>query len=456
MSYEISPLDGRYAGRLGHLGRFFSEFALMRYRCKVELLYLNALQGGPFPELTPEETARVDDALAEFSDEDYRGNKKVEKTTNHDVKACELFLAEKLGLRHPEMIHFGLTSEDVNNLAYSLLLKDFVAEEQVGAVELLARQLLALALDWKGIPFPASTHGQPASPTTAGKEVAVFLSRLVRQLSKLKKFRFAGKLNGATGNFSALRAAVPECDWIRFSIDFVASLGLEANPVTTQIEDHDRWCEYFDLVRRINSIVLDLDTDAWEYISRGYLVQRPAAGEVGSSTMPHKVNPINFENSEGNLALSNSLLHTLSDRLSGSRMQRDLSDSTVERNMGVALAHSMLALGETVAGLKKVKLDEDACLTAIRTNPGLLAEPFQTILRTAGMPDAYDRLKELTRGRQVTVADFHALADSLDLPGHLRERLRSQDACSYLGEAERLTELGIAAALTELDPTEEV
>ncbi len=455
MSLEISPLDGRYAGRLAHLGQFFSEFALMRYRCKVELLYLKALQGGPFPELNHEEIRRIDDALADFSEQDYRAIKQEEKITNHDVKACELFLAGKLHLAHPEMIHFGLTSEDVNNLAYSLLLKDFVASEQLVAIEQLARELLGLALNWKGIPFPAHTHGQPASPTTAGKEVAVFLTRLVRQLSKLKSFRFTGKLNGATGNLSAMVAAAPNIDWLNFSIDFVESLGLDANPVTTQIEDHDRWCEYFDIIRRINNIVLDLNTDVWEYISRGYLVQKPKVGEVGSSTMPHKVNPINFENSEGNLALSNSLLHTLSDRLSGSRMQRDLSDSTVERNIGVALAHSMLAIGETVAGLGKVSLNREACLSAIHSNPGLLAEPFQSVLRTAGMPDAYDRLKELTRGRQPSMADFHTLADALDLQPDVRKRLKELDAGTYLGDAERLTELGVAAALTVLDSTED-
>lgn len=455
MSYEISPLDGRYAGRLAHLGSYFSEFALMRYRCRVELLYLKALQGGPFPELSVEEIGRIDDALANFSDEDYRKIKQVERTTNHDVKACELFLADHLRLRHPEMIHFGLTSEDVNNLAYSLLLKDFVADEQLAAVETLARELLSLALTWKEVPFPAHTHGQPASPTTAGKEISVFLFRLVRQLKQLSELRFTGKFNGATGNLSAMVAAAPDIDWLAFTIDFVESLGLEANPVTTQIEDHDRWCEYFDLVRRLNNIVIDLDTDFWEYISRGYLVQKPKEGEVGSSTMPHKVNPINFENSEGNLALSNSLLYTLSDRLSGSRMQRDLSDSTVERNMGVALAHSILALGETVAGLKKVSLDANACLTAIRANPGLLAEPFQTILRTAGVTDAYDQLKSLTRGRQPTLADFHSLADSLPLPSHVGERLKNLEAGSYLGDAVRIAELGIAAAIAQLDPTED-
>jgi adenylosuccinate lyase len=351
-----------------------------------------------------------------------------------------------------EWIHFALTSEDVNNLAYSLLFRDYAGGLQLPLLDDVLRKLIMLADAWQDVPFPAKTHGQPASPTTAGKELAVFVSRLVRQRRQLKAFRFRGKLNGATGNWSALCAADPGYDWMDFSKRFASSLGLEPNQATTQIEDHDAWSEWFSIVRRINTILLDLDTDAWEYISRGFFVQRKKEGEVGSSTMPHKVNPIKFENSEGNLVLANGMLSTLSERLCHSRMQRDLSDSTVIRNVGVAMAHSHLAWQETIGGLARIDLDADACRAELEREPQLLAEPYQIVLRRAGNKDAYDQLKALTRGRTVALADFHRLLDESALADDLKARLRALDVPGYLGLAGRVCRETLADAERELAP----
>jgi adenylosuccinate lyase len=360
--HTISPLDGRYKNRLQHLSAYFSEFALMQARCQVELLYVKALdEAGLFPKLTSEETQRIEQAFENFSNDGYQRIKEIENTTRHDVKACEIFLREKVKLHDNNLIHFGLTSEDVNNLAYNLLLKAYLEHEHLPLLRELLENLCSLASQWKSILFPARTHGQKASPTTAGKEIAVYINRLLRQYQKLNTFQFMGKLNGAVGNFSAMLAAFPNYDWMNFSYAFVESLGLIPNIATTQIEDHDTWAEYFNITRQINNIVIDLDQDFWNYISRDLFHEETKAGEVGSSTMPHKVNPINFENSEGNLMLSNALLGMLSDKLCRSRMQRDLSDSTVERNIGVALSHSYLALTETIKGLQKVRINAAKC-----------------------------------------------------------------------------------------------
>jgi len=447
---EISPLDGRYADKLGELAELFCEQALMRSRCFVELAYLEALADtGRFFALDAAERAAIRKERDSFGDRDYENIKRHEARTAHDVMACVEHLRERFPAR-AEWIHFALTSEDVNNLAYGLIFREYAEKLQRPLLESVIRKLLELAERWEDAPFPAKTHGQPASPSTAGKELAVFAARLARQLGQLKAFRFRGKLNGATGNWSAFAAADPDFDWIAFSRRFVESLGLAFNPTTTQIEDHDAWSEWFSVVRRINVILLDLDVDVWEYVSRGYFVQRKKDDEVGSSTMPHKVNPIKFENSEGNLVLADSLLSTLSERLCHSRMQRDLSDSTVVRNVGVALAHSHLAWQETLAGLGRIELDAAACRTELEREPQLLAEPYQIVLRRAGRKDAYGQLKELTRGRAVTLADFHRLLDAGGLDELLRARLRALDVPGYVGLAPRVCREARAAAEKEL------
>lgn len=450
MHKEISPLDGRYAGRLGDLAELFCESALMRSRCAVELAYLEALADtGRFFALADGERAAIRKERESFGERETGNIKRIEARTAHDVMACVEHLRERFPAR-AEWIHFALTSEDVNNLAYSLIFREYAEKLQMPLLEGVIRKLMELAGRWQEVPFPAKTHGQPASPTTAGKELAVFIARLLRQYRALKAFRFRGKLNGATGNWSALAVADPDFDWIAFSEKFIGGLGLEFNGVTTQIEDHDAWSEYFSITRRINTILLDLDTDAWEYISRGFFVQRKQEGEVGSSTMPHKVNPIKFENSEGNLVLANSLLSTLSERLCHSRMQRDLSDSTVVRNVGVALAHSHLAWKETLGGLDRIELDAAACRAELEREPQLLAEPYQIVLRGAGQKDAYEQLKALTRGRTVALADFHRLLDGSALDEPRKARLRGLDVPGYVGLAARICREALAAAEQEL------
>ncbi|NLG34238.1 MAG: adenylosuccinate lyase [Lentisphaerae bacterium] len=450
MHKEISPLDGRYYDRLGDLAEWFCEESLMRHRCIVELAWLEALADtGRFFKLDAAERAAIRQAMDSLGEKDYHNIKRIEARTAHDVMACVEHLRERFPAR-AEWIHFALTSEDVNNLAYSLMFRGYAEKLQLPLLDEVIGKLAERAEAWQDVPFPAKTHGQPASPSTAGKEMAVFMSRLLRQRRQLKAFRFRGKLGGAVGNWSAMVAADPDVDWIAVAKAFVESLGLEFNGVTTQIEDHDAWSEWFSIVRRINTILLDLDTDAWEYISRGFFVQRKQEGEVGSSTMPHKINPIRFENSEGNLVLANSLLSTLSERLCRSRMQRDLSDSTVIRNVGVALAHSHLAWRETLGGLDRMDLDAVACRAELEREPQLLAEPYQTVLRLAGSKDAYDQLKALTRGRAVTLADFHRLLDKSALDDSRKARLRALDVPGYVGLAGRICRETLDAARKEL------
>ncbi|MBM4353175.1 MAG: adenylosuccinate lyase [Deltaproteobacteria bacterium] len=435
----ISPLDGRYREVVASLREFFSEHALMRERCRVEIAYLRMLAGtGLLGRLEPGELERMADLEKGFGEADFLRIKEIEKVHRHDVKACELFLRERLGLARPGMIHFGLTSEDVNNLAWSLLLSRFRDREQAPLAASLCKALCDLAERYEASPFPAHTHGQIASPTTAGKELCVFGVRLVRQLATLKRMRFLGKLNGATGTYAAMYAAFPDFDWVAFSHDFVRQLGLVPNIVTTQIEDHDTWAEYFACVSRVNNIIMDLDQDMWSYISRGYFVQEAVRGETGSSTMPHKVNPIHFENSEGNLAISNALLAMLQDKLCRSRMQRDLSDSTVERNIGVALAHSMLAMAETLKGLARVSLDEAACRAEVEAHPEVLAEAYQTILRAAGVADAYERMKDVTRGKAAGLEELHELARGLPVDIAVRESLLALTPARYIGASVRV------------------
>ena len=447
MNREISPLDGRYRERLVPLGDYFSEFALVKARCEVELRYLAALdKAGLFPPFSEEEHERIRSAIDSFEDADFLRVKEIEREIRHDVKACELFLRERLDLDRPNLIHFGLTSADVNNLAYGLILTRFRDEIQLPLLRKLVTLLLDLAELWKGIPFPARTHGQPASPTTAGKEIAVFVERLVRQAKQLEAASFPGKANGATGTYASFRAAFPDFDWPTFSDAFVSSLDLEPSLCTTQIEGGDGLAEYFAITSRINCIVRDLDRDLWEYISRGELVQRAVKEEVGSSTMPHKVNPIRFENSEGNVAISNALLHTLSEELTHSRMQRDLSDTTIRRNIGVALAHAHLAVGEAFRGLGEVDIDERAAREHVEETPQVLAEAVQMVLRAEGHPAPYDALKALARGSELTLDRLHDFIRDLSIPEESRERLCSLRPVDYVGLAAELCERAVEHA----------
>lgn len=447
MQFPISPVDGRYADRLGAHQHYFSEFALMRARCEVELRYILALdEAGIFEALSEAEKERINDAIQHFSAEDYAQIKAIEATTRHDVKACEIFLRSRTQLANPNLIHFALTSEDVNNLAYNILLRDYLQQTQLPQLYAVMQKLCDLAEEWRAEPFPTRTHGQKASPSTAGKELAVFINRLSRYVERLQNFKFSGKLNGAVGNFSAMLAAVPEVDWMQFSQTFIESLGLDFNLCTTQIEDHDRFAEYFNLCRQINNIVADLDTDCWLYISYELFSERTKAGEVGSSTMPHKVNPINFENSEGNIAIANSLLGMMSDKLPRSRMQRDLSDSTVQRNIGVALAHAYLAISETLRGLDKLQLNRHICLAALDDSPELLAEPVQTMLKLVGIDDPYTLLKNHTRGRKVSRQDLLSLVDTLDIPEALRHQIQALHPATYVGDAARICDAVIQKA----------
>jgi len=443
--HAISPLDGRYAGSTEPLRQYFSEFALIRARAQVELRYLLAFdRTGVFPGLSSDEIAAVKALLENFSCEDAESVKKLEETTRHDVKALEFYLRERLALVQPNRIHFGLTSEDVNNLAYSLLIDAFVREQFRPALAALLKQLADMAETAASQPFPTRTHGQPASPTTAGKEIAVWLRRLRLLGEKLAAFRFSGKCNGATGTWAAWIAAAPANDWPGFFKEFVAELGFDCNPLTTQIEDHDRWAEFFNLTRQINNVLIDLDQDVWLWLMQGWYAEQAIAGEVGSSTMPHKVNPIRFENSEGNLLLANSLLGFLADKLCRSRLQRDLSDSTVSRNIGVALAHSYLGLKETGKGLHRIEPQPVRCLAELEAHPELLAEPIQTILRPVLSTDPYLLLKDATRGRQWRKDDQEKFIAGLAVDADVQAKLRRLRVEEYTGAAEAVCRQEIA------------
>jgi len=449
---EISPLDGRYRDRLESLGDFFSEFALVQARCEVELRFLLALdETSLFPRLTRDEQGRIAALRSSFSEEDFARVKEIEGEIRHDVKSCEVFLRESLRLRHPNLIHFALTSADVNNLAYGLILTRFVRNVQLPQLRDLVTKLAEMAEAWCEVPFPTRTHGQPASPSTAGKEIAVFLDRLVRQGRQLEAHRFRGKLSGATGTYASFDAAFPDFDWIAFSRAFVESLDLESHVVTTQIDDGDALAEYFDLTTRIHGIVLGLDLDAWEYLSRGDLIQRAVAHEVGSSTMPHKVNPIRFENSEGNLTIANALLRAFSEKLTRSRMQRDLSDTTVRRNIGVALAHGHLAIAETLRGLAEIDIDETASRARVNAVPAILTEAVQTILRAEDVDDPYERLKAFARGAAPTLEELRSFIDELPISSATKKRLRAFHPSDYVGLATEICRATVERARAWLD-----
>lgn len=435
MNKPISALDGRYASRIEHLGEYFGEFALMRARCRVEVVHALALDNvfGEIDAGARAEAMRIHDA---FSDDDYAGIKRIEAETRHDVKACELYIRERMQLSNPNRIHFGLTSEDVNNLAYGSSWSAFVREVQLPAWRALCARVAMLAIEWADVPFPSRTHGQHATPTTAGKEMAVFAERANRLIARLGAHKFRGKLNGATGNYSAMVVAAPQVDWPAYSAKLISGLGLEVARVSTQIEDHDALCDYLDIVRAWANLWTGFCQDVWMYVSYGYLAQRAVKGEVGSSAMPHKVNPINFENAEGNFQLSASQCGFLSDKLRRSRMQRDLSGSTVVRNVGTALGHAHLATEEVMRGLDRVDLNRSVIDEELASHPEVLAEAVQSVLRVLERDDAYGRLKELTRGREVTLSSLHAFVQTL--PEAARAKLSDLSPATYIGYAPRI------------------
>ena len=437
----ISPVDGRYAGKTAELSAFFSEYALMRYRVLVEVEYFIALCEKPLPQLAeidPEVYPQLRAIYGDFTPEDAARIKEIERRTNHDVKAVEYFLKERfaaLGLTDfAEFIHFGLTSQDINNTATPLSLKEALAEVYVPALRELLDMLSERAALWADVPMLAHTHGQPASPTRLGKELDVFVARLREQLKQLEERPYPGKFGGATGNLNAHYVAYPDIDWNDFAEQFVASLGLKRSYPTTQIDHYDNLAAIFDALRRINTVLVDLSRDCWLYISMEYFGQQLVAGEVGSSTMPHKINPIDFENAEGNLTYANAIYDYLSCKLPVSRLQRDLTDSTVSRNIGVPIAHSLIAIRSLQKGIGKLILNEDRVAQDLERNWAVVAEGIQTVLRREGFPKPYEALKALTRtGEHITKEAISRFIDTLDVDDDIKAELHAITPHNYTG-----------------------
>lgn len=439
----ISPIDGRYRGKTEPLADYYSEFALIRYRVRVEIEYFITLVELPLPQLKGFDTAlfdRLRSIYRDFTEEDAARVKDIEKVTNHDVKAVEYFIKEQFdaigGLdAYKEFIHFGLTSQDINNTSVPLSIKESLLEVYYPQVEELIDQLQAYAEEWKDVPMLAKTHGQPASPTRLGKEIEVYVYRLREQLDALKACKFTAKFGGATGNFNAHHVAYPEYDWRAFANRFVSEkLGLEREQWTTQISNYDHLGSIFDAIRRINTIMIDLDRDVWMYISMEYFHQKIKKGEVGSSAMPHKVNPIDFENAEGNFGIANAVFEHLSSKLPVSRLQRDLTDSTVLRNIGVPMAHAVIALQSLLKGLNKVILNPEALARDLENNWAVVAEGIQTILRREGFPKPYEALKALTRtNAHITRESIAAFIETLDVAESVKEELRALSPSTYTG-----------------------
>ena len=444
----VSPIDGRYASKCREFGDVFSEYGLMRRRVLVECAWLEALcDEKGIRECKPLSAAerKALRGMAEgFSLADAQRVKDIERTTNHDVKAIEYFLKEKVAATplasRSEFIHFGCTSEDINNMSHALMLRDGTKVLR-SAMDEVTVAIAAMAKAYARVPMLAHTHGQPASPTTVGKEFAVVSRRLKRQAAEIDRLVMPAKMNGAVGNFNAHLAAYPDVDWERLSGRVIASLGLRQNRLTTQIESHDGIAELFDAVQRWNSVLLDFDRDVWLYISMGYFRQRTVKGEIGSSTMPHKVNPIDFENSEGNLGLANAILGFMSRKLPVSRLQRDLTDSTTLRNMGVGFGYSLIAVRSTAKGLGKLELNRERLTEDLDRNWEVLAEPIQTVMRKVGMDRPYERLKELTRGRRVTAETMREFVSALPLPAADKSRLMKLTPAAYVGIAAKLARL---------------
>ena len=444
---DLSPVDGRYANKVSPLRAILSEYGLIRFRVEVEVRWLEALALEPLilevPALSQEASHILNLLVSDFSVEDAERVKEIERTTNHDVKAVEYFLKEKINGHQEleslsEFIHFACTSEDINNLAYALMVKAARDVVMLPAMARLLNDLIEKAHDYAGQPMLSRTHGQPATPSTVGKEIANVAARLKRQLQQIENVEILGKINGAVGNYNAHQVAYPDIDWPLFGRRFVESLGLSFNPFTTQIEPHDYLAELFHAQSRFNTILMDFDRDVWGYISLGFFRQITVAGEVGSSTMPHKVNPIDFENSEGNLGLANALFGHLAEKLPISRWQRDLTDSTVLRNMGVGFAHTLIALEATLKGLGKLALNRDVLEADLAANPEVLAEPIQTVMRRHGVEKPYEKLKELTRGQRIDAATLRSFIEALEIPEDAKQRLLALSPRDYTGYAEAL------------------
>ncbi|HEX8989746.1 MAG TPA: adenylosuccinate lyase [Rhodocyclaceae bacterium] len=443
----LSPLDGRYAAKVEPLRAHFSEFGLMRNRVRVEVEWLKALAAAPeiaeVPAFSSDTVAELDLVVSGFAVSDAAAIKSIEARTNHDVKAVEYWLKDRFQnnpevMRSSEFIHFGCTSEDINNVSHALMLKEATALILLPGLDRLIARFRELAHDLAELPMLAHTHGQPASPTTLGKEMANVAARLMRARDRVAAVNMLAKFNGAVGNYNAHLSAYPDFDWEGFNRRFIESFGLEFNPYTIQIEPHDAMAELFDAMARANTILLDADRDIWQYISLGYFKQKTKAGEIGSSTMPHKVNPIDFENSEGNLGLANAVLRHLAEKLPVSRLQRDLTDSTVLRNMGVAFGYVVLAYDSSLRGLNKLEAnaarlheDLDACWE-------VLAEPVQTVMRRYGVPNPYEQLKELTRGKGIERDALHAFIRGLAIPDGEKLRLLTMTPANYIGKAVEL------------------
>lgn len=445
----VSPVDGRYGTKTIALRSIFSEFGLLKYRTIVEIRWLQSLAATDsikeVPAFSDDANALLDRIAAEFDEQDAARIKEIERTTNHDVKAVEYFLKEKIA-HHPEIhavsefIHFACTSEDINNLSHALMLKDARDTVILPEMQQLADAVKDLSQQFRDVPMLSRTHGQPASPSTMGKEMANVAYRMARQIKQVESTEILGKINGAVGNYNAHLSAYPEIDWHAYSEDFVTSLGIDWNPYTTQIEPHDYIAELFDAVARFNTILIDFDRDIWGYIALGHFKQKTVEGEIGSSTMPHKVNPIDFENSEGNLGLANAIFSHLGQKLPISRWQRDLTDSTVLRNLGVGVGYTLIAYASTLKGISKLEVNQAALEAELDKNWEVLAEPIQTVMRRYGIEKPYEKLKELTRGKRVDGEGMRAFVDGLDLPEHEKARLKQMTPANYIGDAVKLTD----------------
>lgn len=443
----VSPIDGRYSEKVSPLRAIFSEYGLLKFRVQVEVRWLQTLAAHEaIQEVAPldEDSNRFLDSLVDqFDEKEAELIKAIEKTTNHDVKAVEYYLKEKLAT-HPslnanaEFIHFACTSEDINNLAHGLMLETARQKVILPLWQSLLSALARLASEYQGVPLLSRTHGQPATPTTIGKEMANVACRLNRQLKQLKQIEILGKFNGAVGNYNAHLAAYPEIDWPKVCESFVTSLGINWNAYTTQIEPHDYIAELFDCVARFNTILIDFNRDIWGYIALNHFKQKTITGEIGSSTMPHKVNPIDFENSEGNLGLSNALLQHLASKLPISRWQRDLTDSTVLRNLGVGFGYALIGYQSTLKGIAKLELNHANIENELNQNWEVLAEPIQTVMRRYKIEKPYEKLKELTRGKRVTAEVMLQFIEELELPDHEKRRLKALTPATYLGLASEL------------------
>lgn len=440
----VSPIDGRYGGKTADLRPIFSEFGLIRHRVLVEVRWLLALAKHAdikeVPGLSGHANTILNGLVDNFSNEDAQRIKNIERTTNHDVKAVEYFLKEKIAGNQEleavsEFIHFACTSEDINNLSHGLMLREGRGQVLIPQMDDLIKAIRQLAHEHADKPMLSRTHGQPASPTTLGKEMANVVHRLQRQRDQAANVKLQGKINGAVGNYNAHLSAYPNINWPEFAENFVESLGLTWNPYTIQIEPHDYMAELFDAVARFNNIVIDFCRDIWSYISLGYFKQRTIAGEVGSSTMPHKVNPIDFENGEGNLGMANALLDHLAMKLPVSRWQRDLTDSTVLRNMGVGFAYTTIALQSVMRGINKLEANPQRLADDLDANWEVLAEPIQTVMRRYGVEKPYEKLKELTRGQRIGAEELSIFVDSLEIPDEAKEALKKLTPASYIGNA---------------------